>query len=104
MYYILLTNGISSFLAKEELKNYPFLGTSAKGINSIFIKRKNQEDRDNASIQIEERINDFNNKKEGAYPLIIFPEGTTSNGKGLLTFKNGAFQNMSPITAFSLKY
>jgi len=38
------------------------------------------------------------------FPLVIFPEGTTSNGNGLLTFKNGAFENMSSITAFWLKY
>lgn len=38
------------------------------------------------------------------FPLVIFPEGTTSNGNGLLTFKNGAFENMSSITAFCLRY
>lgn len=38
------------------------------------------------------------------FPLLIYPEGTTSNGKGLLTFKNGAFEHLPPITAYCLKY
>ena len=33
----------------------------------------------------------MNNKVKGKYPLIIYPEGTTSNDRSLLTFKNGAF-------------
>lgn len=41
---------------------------------------------------------------QGHFPLVIFPEGTTSNGKGLLTFKSGAFEGTPPITAFCLKY
>ena len=63
MYYLLLSNKISSFLSKEEVKDYWFLGTSAKGINSVFIKRKNSEDRDLATTQIAERIKDFEQKK-----------------------------------------
>lgn len=41
---------------------------------------------------------------KNVFPLLIYPEGTTSNGKGLLTFKNGAFEHLSPITAYCLKY
>jgi len=41
---------------------------------------------------------------EQVYPLIIFPEGTTSNGKSLLKFKLGAFNDLSPLTLVALKY
>ncbi len=36
--------------------------------------------------------------------MLIFPEGTTSNGRAILRFKNGAFSNLSPITIFGLVY
>ena len=37
-------------------------------------------------------------------PLVIFPEGTTSNGEYLLTFKKGAFHPMRPVKIVCLKY
>ena len=36
--------------------------------------------------------------------LIIFAEGTTSNGIGLLDFKKGAFVQDVPLKVLSLKY
>jgi hypothetical protein len=36
--------------------------------------------------------------------LIIFPEGTTTNGRNIITFKMGAFNDLAPITMFGLKY
>jgi hypothetical protein len=44
------------------------------------------------------------NNYDKVYPLIIFPEGTTSNGNALLKFKLGAFNDLAPITLISLKY
>jgi len=40
--------------------------------------------------KIQQRVNDYNEGKN-VNPLLIFPEGTTSNGRGLLKFKIGAF-------------
>jgi len=36
--------------------------------------------------------------------VMIFPEGTTTNGKYLISFKKGAFMNMFPIKIFCIKY
>jgi len=38
------------------------------------------------------------------YPLMIYPEGTVSNGRSILEFKNGAFESLCPITVYSLRY
>ena len=35
---------------------------------------------------------------------MIFPEGTGTNGRFLLTFKKGAFEGMNPIKIVALKY
>lgn len=37
-------------------------------------------------------------------PLIIFPEGTTTNGRGMMKFKKGAFEAEKPLTLYSLYY
>merc|ERR1712110_1089287 len=50
-------------------------------------------------------LNTHNAKwKEGDRPLLVFPEGTTSNGKGLLEFRKGAFVAGKPIRPVLIKY
>jgi len=41
---------------------------------------------------------------QGWLPPLIFPEGTTHNGRGLLQFKTGAFVPMAPVQPVVLKY
>jgi len=53
--------------------------------------------------KIQQRVNDYNEGKN-VNPLLIFPEGTTSNGRGLLKFKIGAFASKPKITIFGLIY
>ena len=104
IFYMVLRLLPISFISKGDVANYPLIGTLARAINCIFLDRKDTENRKSAVQDIKQRIIDYNNKIEGAFPLIIFPEGTTSNGKGILKFKMGAFENLSEITAFCLHY
>ena len=84
------------FMAKDETQNYPFVGELAKGINCLFVKRESPEDRAKILTQLEERQKAF---YEGRYfsPLMLFPEGTTTNGQYMLNFKKGAFYALLPI-------
>ena len=84
------------FMAKHETQDYPFVGALAKGINCLFVKRESQEDRAKIFTQLEERQKAF---YEGKYlaPLLLFPEGTTTNGQYILKFKKGAFYHLLPI-------
>ena len=36
--------------------------------------------------------------------ILIYPEGTTTNGKYIISFKRGAFAHMFPVKIFCLKY
>ena len=97
-YDIIMNMSINSsgFLSKDETQKVPFIGTIAKGINCLFVKRENEEDRARIFVELEKRQKDF---YEGNIltPLCIFPEGTTTNGKYILKFKKGAFYSLLPI-------
>ena len=73
----------TSFIAKKEISKWPLLGILAKLQNTIFIDRrvsslKNQEN------QIIKHLNEKKN-------LVIFPEGTSSDGNRVLPFKSSLF-------------
>ena len=84
------------FMAKDETKDYPFVGPIAKGINCLFVKRESESDRAKILSQLEERQKDFYEERDLA-PLLLFPEGTATNGKYILKFKKGAFYALLPI-------
>ena len=65
------------------------------------MSRDDRKDKDFVLNRIMERVERFNQTK---IHLIIFPEGTTSNGQALLSFKRGAFASLSPLKVFCLKY
>ena len=86
----------AGFIAKYETQDYLLVGTISKGINCLFVKRESEEDRHKIFEQLEQRQKDFYEGKNLA-PLVLFPEGTTTNGKYILKFKRGAFYHLLPI-------
>lgn len=103
-----------SVVAKAELETAPIIGTLADSIQTVFVSRGNEKARCETLKTISKRIYNFkkfqkeklsncrDDSLDPVYPLIIFPEGTTSNGQSLLSFKIGAFNDLSPITIFFL--
>ena len=73
----------TSFVAKKEVANWPLIGILAKLQNTIFIDRKisSLKDQENKIIKhLKEKKN-----------LVIFPEGTSSDGNKVLPFKSSLF-------------
>jgi 1-acyl-sn-glycerol-3-phosphate acyltransferase len=69
-----------SFVAKSEVGRWPFFGTLARLQRTIFVRReraKAAEDRDN----IRKRLTEGDT-------LVIFPEGTSSDGNRVLPFRS----------------
>ena len=97
-YDIIMNMAINScgFMAKDETKDVPLVGIIAKGINCLFVKRESEADRERIFSVLEQRQRDFYEGNILA-PLLLFPEGTTTNGKYILKFKRGAFYNLLPI-------
>lgn len=72
-----------SFVSKSEVGQWPFFGTLARFQRTIFIHRKRSqalEDRDN----IRRRLTSGD-------ALVLFPEGTSSDGNRVLPFRSALF-------------
>ena len=67
----------SQFVAKAEIAKWPVFGTITKAVGSIFIDRSNRR----ALVGIADRMGE---ELQLGRSLLMFPEGTTSDGTGLL--------------------
>lgn len=73
------------FVAKEEMRSWPFFCTWMKKSNCIFLNRENAR----------EGIKDIKRAVEVAksgYPTVIFPEGERTLSGDILEFKKGSFK------------
>ncbi len=71
------------FVAKSEVKTWPIIGIMAKLQRSVFIERVARRAGDHRS-ELLDRMNGGDN-------LILFPEGTSSDGNGVLPYKSSLF-------------
>ncbi len=71
------------FVAKKDVAGWPLFGLLAKLQRTVFISRV-ATDAQEGQRALEDRL------KEGL-PLVLFPEGTSSNGHDVLPFKSSLF-------------
>ena len=103
IYYFISSKFCPSFLSKKEVVKYPLIGNIAVGLQSVFVTRDNRDDKNQILDLIEERSAKIRSGKN--YPqVLIFPEGTTTNGRYLISFKKGAFFTQDPLQIVCLKY
>lgn len=74
------------FIAKSEVANWPILGQLAKMQNTLFFERKGNKIRSQLSIM----SNHFDQVKN----LILFPEGTSTEGEHVEPFKSSLLQSV----------
>lgn len=72
------------FVAKSEMASWPVFGWVCRSVGILFAYRENRMKTGALVGEVKERMDD-------GVPVAIFPEGTTSNGTGLLPFKTGGF-------------
>ena len=73
----------ASFVAKAEIAKWPLFGLLAKLQRSVFIERR-------ASHSVRHR-DEIGRRLQHGDALVVFPEGTTSDGNRVLPFKTALF-------------
>lgn len=73
-----------SFIAKKEMENWPLVGWVAKKFGVIFVDRRPSHARDALAV-VQKTVQNVK------YPMILFPEGTTTNGAYVKPFKSSLF-------------
>ncbi|XP_059082064.1 lysophosphatidylcholine acyltransferase 1-like isoform X1 [Tigriopus californicus] len=94
-------------VGKDDFKDLPILGVIGKFVQILFVKRENPQSRKLALQEIRKHTFDISKSKAGEVTwrqLLIFPEGTCTNGKALIYFKVGAFQNNVPVQPVIIRY
>ncbi len=103
--FLLGSLGELSFIAKMEVSKWPFISFLAKLQKTIFVNRKRPNQLKAVIGEINKRIH---NEK-----IVLFPEGTSSNGNIVLPFKSSLFgiyntnkntKNFDPIQPISIAY
>lgn len=89
-----------SFIAKRSLQSVPVIRLFLENLSCIFAGRsESQSSSESASELFRKRAAD-----PSSPPILIFSEGTTSNGRFVMPFKSGAFAPALPIQPCALSY
>jgi len=81
------------FVAAVRARNLPGVGTILDAMNAIYIERLGGNAKESRRQTIE-KIGEYQRKLaagKAKNSLIVFPEGCTTNGKQLISFRRGAF-------------
>jgi len=97
------------FVAKQGVKDIPFVGFIAEMMECIFVDRENRTSPSATSLialRLEkiDKLNVSFSSWMAPSALVMFPEGTTSNGETLLRFHTGPFVQKRPIQPVVLQY
>lgn len=82
---VLSTLTPATFVAKREVKSWPVFGFFARCAGTVFVDRERRTRVGQTTSEIETAL------KEGAL-VVLFPEGTSSNGETVLPFKSSLLE------------
>ena len=93
--------GHCRFVAKAEVHHWPMIGFMAAAAGTLFIERQSSRDALRVVHQMAQALKDGD-------VLAVFPEGTTSDGQGLLPFHANLLQaavvTQAPVQPLCLRY
>jgi len=73
------------FVSKMEVRSWPAAGALTRAAGTIFLDRGSRAATSSVTAQMEQRI-------KAHVPVVMFPEGTSSDGTGLLPFRSSLFE------------
>jgi len=89
------------FVAKMEIDAWPFFGKAARSGGTIFLDRASRTSANSVADQITQRL-------EMPIPVLLFPEGTSTDGSQVLRFHSRLIHPATvagaPITAAAIRY
>jgi len=89
------------FVSKADIQKWPFIGLLATGIGTLFIERESRRD----AMRV---VHHMTASLQAGDVLGVFPEGTTTDGSGLLPFHANLFQAAivanAPIQPVALQF
>jgi 1-acyl-sn-glycerol-3-phosphate acyltransferase len=89
------------FVSKMEIAGWPFFGTAARAGGTIFLDRSSLASANSVAEEIIQRF-------KLPVPVLLFPEGTTSDGSQVLPFRSRLIASATaagaPITAAAIRY
>jgi len=89
------------FVAKSEVKVWPIFGWLASRAGTIFVSRDDR-------VQVAAQLKKMELPLRQGYPVVLFPEGTSSDGSSVLPFRSSLFESViatgSPITPAAIGY
>jgi len=103
IFYYLTSRHCPGFLSKASIAKVPFVGTIARARQGIFVNRTDRKEKDVVLEDIKLRVENIQAGKSYP-PILIYPEGTTSNGESIISFKKGAFFSLAPMRIMCLEY
>ncbi|KAF5792458.1 putative plasmalogen synthase [Helianthus annuus] len=99
-----MSSSFPSFVAKRSVGKLPLVGLISKCLGCIYVQRESKSaDFKGVSGVVNDRINESRQDKS-APMVMLFPEGTTTNGDYILPFKTGAFLSKAPVLPVILRY
>ncbi|CAI9781561.1 unnamed protein product [Fraxinus pennsylvanica] len=88
-----------TIVASEAHDSMPFVGTIIRAMQVIYVDRFSQSSRKHAVNEIKRKAS------SDQFPqVLLFPEGTTTNGRVLISFQLGAFIPGYPIQPVIVRY
>ena len=97
----LSTAATTTFVSKKEVAGWPLFGSLAKMGATIFVDRERRGAVSGVAAEMRAHL-------DAGVPLVLFPEGTSSDGTHLLPFRSSLFEPVvqlaCPLTACGLRY
>jgi 1-acyl-sn-glycerol-3-phosphate acyltransferase len=90
-----------AFVSKIEINKWPYFGLAARAGGTIFIDRSSRASVAAVAAEMQQRLT-------LPVPVLLFPEGTSTNGEHVLVFHPSLFEPAvkvgAPVTAAAVRY
>jgi 1-acyl-sn-glycerol-3-phosphate acyltransferase len=80
-----------SFIAKSEVDGWPFINLLARLQRTVFVNRSRR-------VEVRDKAMEIGGRLAGGDCLVLFAEGTSGDGNGVLPFKSSLFAAVSDFT------